>query len=245
MAVAVTVKKPSNPREILTDLRPGKTRESVYPSESPAIGPMAAFLIGLGVTGLAFGAGRALNAQSSPRAEARENLKNSELLAQIFLDKEQLETLRLKNELLDASIPLSIEDQELKIRTAREFLPLDLAVRDLELDKIQAELDQATRIFPLVARQKEQAIENERTLAEARAADTAEFLATAAARAEREQLEQGLLSEQTRKLQIQTDLLAAAGDPFRPISRAAAIEALTGVAPPEFAGRRRRVITSF
>lgn len=212
MAVELTLRTASPAR--LTDIKPGRVRTTLYAERSPALTPLAAFLIGTAAAPLVLGAGRALTGGSA-RSEARELLENELLAAKIAGEKTRVQELQGRIALLAREFdPVSEEERELKVEAIRGALPLDLARREVTIEGERAKIAREDQIFPLVFEARDIANQLERGLIEDRAQRTAAFLETEAVRRENiaEQTEkQQLLNEQ---LERQNELIAAAVGPL-------------------------------
>jgi len=211
MAVEVKVLKVGS--DVLTDLRAGKTRRTIY-SPTGQLGAMGAFLLGLGAFAIAPGVMRSF-AGTSPRGKAREELEDNLLAATITGAQEKADLLNAQRRLLEREFdPVSEEERAAKLKAIRDALPLDLARKELSLEEERAQTIRADQIFPLVVQEREQALRIQGQLATERAERQAEFIQTE--RAKRE-----LLAEETerqallnRQLEQQTTLIEAAIGPL-------------------------------
>lgn len=146
--------------DVLTDLRPGRVRRTLYTERSPAITPLAALLIGLTAAPLITGAGRALLGGSA-RNEAKEKLNDELVAAKIAGEKAKIQEIQGKLALLAREFdPTSEEERTLKLAAIRDALPLDLARREVTLEAERANIEREDALFPLVAEGRRLANEN-------------------------------------------------------------------------------------
>lgn len=216
---------------MLTDIRPGKPRKTLA---GKPIGPLAAFLVGIGALPVIAGTARFLGVNKDSN-EAREKLASDLLDAKLRREEAEIGRIQAQTRtILEPPPPPGTPLAQEKAEAFRTLLPLDLAKREVDIEQENQAIQFAADLFPAIREEKRAAGEFLRERARAKAAETAEFLDTAGARREREETETGVLDAQEERLRLQTDLLARAGDPFLPeSSRIAALQALTGrvVAP--------------
>lgn len=198
MAVEVKVRTASPP--VLTDLRPGRVRRTIY-SEQQQIGAVTAVLLGLGALALTPGVGRAIFG-ASPRTLAREQLEDELLAAQVAGQREKVREIQGKIALIAREFdPTSEAERTAKLEAIRESLPLDLARREVTLEAERAQAAREDLLFPIVREERLFALRNQEQLAAERAERQVEFLQTEAARRE-------LFAEETEKAALLNDQLA-------------------------------------
>lgn len=160
MAVKATVRvirASPQTRQVLLDLQATPPRKTIY-----AIGPLGWFIIG--ATGLAItqGAARAIFGKND-RNEAVEALRSAGLLAK--LNKSEAETNRITAEIDRLrSTPITREDIAAKVEVIRANAPLDLALKEITLERDQIALDTERRLAPFVDELKTVRLEKERGL---------------------------------------------------------------------------------
>jgi len=211
--VAVEVKVLKVGSDVLTDLRPGKTRKTIY-SPAGQLGAMTAFMLGLGAVAVAPGIMRMV-AGSSPRAAAREELEDNLLAAKITGEQQKADFLEAQRRLLEREFdPTSEAERAAKLKAIQDSLPLDLSRRELSLEAERAATARADELFPLVLQEREQALQIQGQLATERAERQAEFIATERAKRElfAEETERAALLN--RQLEQQTALIEAAIGPL-------------------------------
>ncbi len=209
----VEVKVRTSSEAVLTDLRPGKTRRTIY-TPAGQLGPMLAFALGIGAVAVAPGVARWFTG-SSPRMKARENLEDELLAAKVTGEKAKAEEIRAKIALVAREFdPVSEEQRGLKLQAMREALGFETAHQEISLEKERAATARAEELFPLVREERTAALRIQEQLASERAERQVEFLNTEAARRD-------LLSEETerqellnRQLEQQNALIAAAIGPL-------------------------------
>ncbi len=198
---------------VLTDIRPGKTRKTIY-TPAGQLGPMLAFALGIGAVAVAPGVARWFTG-SSPRMKARENLEDELLAAKVTGEKAKAEEIRAKIALVAREFdPVSEEERALKLKAIRSALGFEAAQEEISLDKERAATARADELFPLVREERTAALRIQEQLAGERAERHVEFLKTEAARRD-------LIAEETerqdllnRQLEQQNTLIAAAIGPL-------------------------------
>lgn len=211
MAIEVKVLKVGS--DVLTDLRPGRTRRTVY-SPTGQLGPMTLFLLGVGAAAIAPGVLR-LATGTSPRSKAREELQDDLLAAQITGEQAKADLIQVNIARIAREFdPVSEEERALKVKAIRDALPLELSREEIDLERERTQAARADELFPLILEERKAAIRTQVELGAERAERQAEFIQTA--RVSRE-----LLAEKTerqdllnRQLEQQTDLIQSAIGPL-------------------------------
>lgn len=200
--------------DVLTDLRPGRVRRTLYEERSPVLTPLAAFLIGATVAPLILGAGKALLGGSA-RSEGKERLESDLLAAKISGEQAKAAELRGRIALIAREFdPVSEEDRALKLQALRDSVPFDEQRRDITLERERANIAREDELFPTVLRAREQAIEIADSLKTERAERTAEFIKTEAVRREAIAAQAELTREREAGLELQRSLVEQAIGPL-------------------------------
>lgn len=211
MAIEVKVLKVGS--DVLTDLRPGRTRRTVY-TPAGQLGPMTLFLLGVGAAAIAPGVARAFTG-TTPGGKAREELNDDLLAAKITREQQQADLIQAQIALIGREFdPVSQEQRALKVKAIRDALPLELGQQEVDLEKERAAAARADQLFPLVLEERQAAVRTQQELGNERAERQAEFIQTARVQREflAEQTErQSLLNQQ---LEQQTDLIRSAIGPL-------------------------------
>jgi hypothetical protein len=211
--VAVEVKIRTASSQTLTDLRPGKTRKTIY-SPTGQLGAMTAFMLGIGAPLVASGVAR-MFVGTTDRAKAREALQDELTAAEIAGEKAKADEIRAKIALIAREFdPTSEAERAARLRVIEQSLPLDLSRKEVSLEEDRANLERADRLFPLVLAEREAAVETLLNLGVERAERQVEFLQTERAKRDAllEQTErQALLNDQ---LDMNNQLIAAAIGPL-------------------------------
>lgn len=204
MAIEVKVLKVGS--DVLTDLRPGRTRRTIY-TPAGQLGPMMAFLLGVGAVGIAPGVIRYF-AGSSPRAKAREALEDDLTAAKITGEMAKADLIRANIAQIAREFdPVSEEGRVLKLQAIRNALPLDLAAAELDLEQEREATARADQLFPLVLQEKEAALGIQQELRTERAERQVEFLQT-------ERVKRELLAEETERRDLLNQQLEQQVDAF-------------------------------
>lgn len=224
MAIEVKVLKVGS--DVLTDIRPGRTRRTVYSPEGQ-LGPMTIFLLGLGTALIGPGIARAFTG-TSPRAKAREALQDELLAAQITGAKAQADLVRANITRVSREFdPVSEEERALKLQATRDALDLADRQEPINLEAERLKAARADELFAQIQREKNAALLVQEDLAAERAERQAEFIATertkrelAAEEADRSErsFEQCVKdNEEGRKRAWMDAPIGVASLPFRPL----------------------------
>lgn len=212
MAVEVKVLKVGS--DILTDIRPGRVRRTLYAERSPALTPLAAFLIGITAGPLVLGAGKALLGGAA-RSEAKEKLESDLIEAKIAGEQAKVAEIRGKLALIAREFdPVSEEERTLKLQALRDSVPFDEQRRDITLERERANVAREDELFPTILRAREQAIEIVDSLKTERAERQVEFIQTERVRREAIAAEAELIREREAGLELQRSLVEQAIGPL-------------------------------
>ena len=208
MAVQVKIlDTPTAPRgrRVIQDLSPGVARQ-----RAKLPGLLDILLGTLPPAVLPKGSARLL-VGTSPRNEARENLESRRLEAKIRRDETFAERTQAEAEAIRAApSPVDEETRDFKLRTLRRLLPLEVAGREISLEQEDAELARAALFFPLLEEEKRAQIENTRSLAARRQAETDSLLALAEVQAEQVAAENALIDARAGQQRLNRDLIETA-----------------------------------
>lgn len=200
--------------DVLTDLRPGRVRRTIYTERSPAITPLAALLIGLTAAPLLTGAGRALLGGNT-RNEAKEKLEADLIQATIEQNKAKTDEIRGRLALIAREFdPTSQEERTLKLTALRDSIPLDLARSAVTLEAERANITREDQLFPLVMDARRLANENLEAIARERDQRTADFLASAAVAREKALAETARIEQATSQAALNEQLVREAIGPL-------------------------------
>lgn len=211
MPIVRTVKiEGSGPREVLLDISTGKQRKTLY---NP-LNPWTSFFLGTALAPVAIGVGRVLWGKSE-RDEAREALHDRALELKLLkqeadLEKTYAEIDKLRQPFGPRGSPLQEEQAEV----LRATLPYELERRELDTEKMQRDLEERQRLFPLKEELQREALETARSLREEREARLGEFMKTQEAVREREAAEKGFLEERIQALREERERIKEALAPL-------------------------------
>lgn len=181
MAIEVKVLKVGS--DVLTDLQPGKTRRTIY-TPAGQLGPMMAFLLGLGAAVIPTGVARAFTG-TSPRAKAREELEDDLLAAEITGAQQKADFLMTQRRLLERGFdPVSEEERALKLQGIRNALGFAVQHEEIDLEAERTKAARGDELYALALQEREQALGIQEQLRNERAERQTEFIATERAKRE-------------------------------------------------------------
>ena len=210
--MAVQVKLLIKNQPIITDLRPGRVRKTLY---SPPNDPVSAWLlaaVGIGAIAIAPGIYRMFTGPTE-RAQAIERLKIDQLEAKLNHDNAKIEKLQAESEKIRLALSPSIEEErQEKIKVIRENLPLDLWRKEITNDALELELELNRSIAPTVTRLKQLAADNQADLIRQRQQQHEASLELAELARERAAAETERIAAETDQRELNTRLVETAID---------------------------------
>lgn len=213
------------------------------------LGPLGWFLIGVAGTAILNGVGRSVFG-GAPRNEARERLQTDLLVAK--LNRNNAETRRINeqiNEIRAGPEPLDEELRRTKIEAIRSALPLDLARKEVELERETQSLENERALSPFIEQLQRQRAQTEASLEEKRLAEAGVLIDLAGVRADQIAADAELKAARADQERLNRDILEEAIGSLDAFGRQQFIRERFFPKPQEprrgFEPTRIRTITSF